>query len=390
MEDGAARHDRLDVRGGAQQVGDDRGRGDDLLEVVEDEQEALVAQPVGERFLDRATAALGDAERTRDARCDEHRIADRLERHEEDAVREVVRRPRRELERQPRLAGPARPGQRQQPGPRQQPGRRLELRVAPDERRQLGRQVVRPGVERAERREVGREAVGDDLDDPDRRAEVLEPVLAEVAQRDAVDRVIVELVADQAGREDLPAVGERREPRGAVDAQADEALPGLLGTAGVEAHPDPDRRAIGPRFSRQRALRGDGRLDRVGRLVEGDEQGIALGALLDPAVRLGRGPEDLAMALAQLGVAVPPDGLLEPRRALDVAEQEGEGAARQRAGFGHPWGTRAAVSAGRLRSGRADGRRARAGSRSRRSARRGGPPRSPTSGGRGRWSGRRR
>ena len=40
---------------------------------------------------DRAGRALGDAERARDPRRDEHRIADRLERHEEDAVGEVVR-----------------------------------------------------------------------------------------------------------------------------------------------------------------------------------------------------------------------------------------------------------------------------------------------------------
>ena len=94
--------------------------------------------------------------------------------------------------------------------------------------------------------------------------------------------------------------------------------------------------------------------------------------------------------LAQLGVAVPADRLLDARRALDVAEQEGERPARQRAGFGHPWGTRTAVSAGRLRSDRAGGRPARAGSRWRRLAPRAGPPRSPTSGGRGRWSARRR
>ena len=83
-------------------------------------------------------------------------------------------------------------------------------RVAPDERRQLGRQVVRPGVERPEGREVGRQAGGDDLDDPHRRAQVLEPVVAEVPQRDAVDRAVDELVPDQAGGEDLATVGQAR------------------------------------------------------------------------------------------------------------------------------------------------------------------------------------
>ena len=49
VQHGPARDDDLDVRRGAEQVGDDRGRGDDLLEVVEHEQQPLVAQPVGER-----------------------------------------------------------------------------------------------------------------------------------------------------------------------------------------------------------------------------------------------------------------------------------------------------------------------------------------------------
>ena len=98
VEDRPARDEHLDVRRGAQQVGDDRGGRDDLLEVVEDEQEALVAQPVGERIRRsagrrsrRARPTAGDPGR------DEHRVADRLERHEEDAVGEVVRRTRREL-----------------------------------------------------------------------------------------------------------------------------------------------------------------------------------------------------------------------------------------------------------------------------------------------------
>ena len=66
------------------EVGNDRCGVDDLLEVVEDEQEPLVAQPVRERFGDRAGRPLRDAEGAGDPRCDEHRVADRLERDEED------------------------------------------------------------------------------------------------------------------------------------------------------------------------------------------------------------------------------------------------------------------------------------------------------------------
>ncbi len=261
VQHGTARHDRLHLRGGAQQVGHDRRGCDHLLEVVEDQQEALVTQPVGERFVDRACRALGDAEGGGDARGDEHRVPDGLEGHEEDAIREVVRRPGGELERESRLAGAARAGQGQEPGRREQPGRCLDLGVATDERRQLGRQVVGPGVERPECREIGRQPGGDDLEDAHRRAQVLEPVLPEVAQRDAVDRTVDELVADQARREDLATMGERGEPCRPVDAEADEALPGLFGTAGVEAHPDPDRRVVRPWLGGQRALCRDGKYE---------------------------------------------------------------------------------------------------------------------------------
>jgi hypothetical protein len=164
-------------------------------------------------------------------------------------------------------------------------------------------------------------------------------VLPEVPHRDALDRVVDELVADQAGRQDLSAVGKGGKPRRAVDAESDQALPGLLGTAGVESHADLDGRVLGPWLGGQRALRRDGRLDGVGRLVERHEQGVTLGSLLDSTVGLGSSPEDLTVTTAQLGVAVTPDGLLDARRALDVAEQEGERAARQHPGSSHPWGT---------------------------------------------------
>ena len=129
-------------------------------------------------FGDRPGARLGHAKCRRDAWRDEHRVADRFERHEEDPVGEVVDRSGGQLLRQPGLARPARTGQRQQPGRGEQPGHLVELRVAPDERRQLDRQVVRPGVERSERRERRRQPVRLDLEDPDRRGQVLEPVLA--------------------------------------------------------------------------------------------------------------------------------------------------------------------------------------------------------------------
>src|SRR5262249_9717252 len=79
----------------------------------------------------------------------------------------------------------------------------------------------------------------------------------------------------------------------------------------------------------ERALRGECGQRRVLRPAEGDEERVALCA--DPfAARLLEGraqesvviPEDVAPAVAE--------GPGEVRRALDVADQEGEGAARRR------------------------------------------------------------
>ena len=106
-------------------------------------------------------------------------------------------------------------------------------------------------------------------------------------------------VAGQSGGQDLAAVGDRRDPRRPVDAEPDQALPGLLGGPRMEAHPDPDRRVVGPRFREERALPRDRRLDRGRCLGEDDEEGVALGALLDAAVRRPRLAQERAVPLEE-------------------------------------------------------------------------------------------
>ena len=63
---------------------------------------------------------------------------------------------RRQLQRQARLAGAARSGERQEPVLREQVCDVLQLALATHERRQLDGQVVGARVERAQGREVGR------------------------------------------------------------------------------------------------------------------------------------------------------------------------------------------------------------------------------------------
>ena len=87
-----------------------------------------------------------------------------------------------------------------------------------------------PGVQRAQRREVGGQAVGD------RPGRCRTGALRSLSRCSPRSRSVTPSTGWSSswsrvrlGREDLPAVGERRDPRRPVDAETDEALPGLLG-----------------------------------------------------------------------------------------------------------------------------------------------------------------
>src|SRR4029450_8793566 len=109
---------------------------------------------------------LRQPERRRNPGWHHRRVPDRLDGPEHRPLVLLVRYVGGELERQPRLAGPAGARERQQAGGREELRRLLQLRLATDEARQLGRQVVGPAVERPDRREVDLEVVDRQLADP--------------------------------------------------------------------------------------------------------------------------------------------------------------------------------------------------------------------------------
>ncbi len=127
MERRAARHHELRAR---RRVQDrvERGRGvEQLLEVVHDDQQ-LAARRLADRRLQ--------------LRTHQARIVQRGERHEPRALREPLTEPVCELQREPRLADPARPGQREQPHVRvgQHARGDLQILLAPEQRRRGQRQ----------------------------------------------------------------------------------------------------------------------------------------------------------------------------------------------------------------------------------------------------------
>ena len=104
VEGGPAGRDHLQSRGGTEQARDHRSSVDDLLEVVEDQQDAPAREPLVEGLGDRLAPGVRDPDGRRDPRRDEHLVADRLQRHEEDPIGKIVRHGRRQLERETRLA----------------------------------------------------------------------------------------------------------------------------------------------------------------------------------------------------------------------------------------------------------------------------------------------
>jgi hypothetical protein len=112
---------------GRQQARDQRRRLDDLLEVVQDQEQRLVAQGCGQPLDDRAVPDLPHAQRLSNDRRDEGGIGQRRQVDEGDAISELTGKAHGNLEREAGLADPARTGQ----------GDERHV-VAPQQRAQLG------------------------------------------------------------------------------------------------------------------------------------------------------------------------------------------------------------------------------------------------------------
>jgi hypothetical protein len=325
VERRAARDQQLQPRGARAEPRDGGRRGEHLLEVVEDEQQLLVAQVAVERLEDRLPRLLAQADRPRDRRRDQLPVAHGRERDEEDAVRELLDDVGSELQREPRLPGAARARERQRPqAVRQQRRRLLELALTADQLVRLHGQVGRAVVERLQRRELRRQPVDLELVEPLGLREILQPVLPEVAQA----RPVVEEDPRRLGEQHLAAVPRGHHARGVVDVEPDVATVHEPRLAGVQAHADAQLLVARPRVLCERAL---GRLrpgGGVARRGEGDEERVAL-AVDDHAVVPLEGARQQPPVLAeQIGVGVA-DAPEQARRALDVGEEQRDRAGRK-------------------------------------------------------------
>ena len=256
------------------------------------------------------------ADNLRDRPGDESRITHRLE-PDPEHPRPVVRHDtRRGLDREPRLPRPAGARQRQQPTPFRQPGEDLRQLILPtDERARQAREVaVRNRLQRRKR-------TIPELKDRHRAVDVLQPMLTEITKHQPVAR------RDQRRRrsrqEDLTAVARRGDPCHQVDVVTHVPLARHQWRSRVQADAYMNRTSCEPR----RQLAGGCQGTRSGR--KRDKTGVTLRAHLHSAVLSARLPNDTPMLAERIRVALRTELAQQPRRTLDVREQERHGPSRQ-------------------------------------------------------------
>lgn len=325
----ATRREHLHIRAGREEPVDDlRARVDQVLAVVEHDEEPPPQQVVGERLADVPAGLLAHPENVGHRFRDELRIRQRSEVDKPSAVGKVAEKLGPHLQREPRLAHAAGSRERHEPGLGQRIADAGDVVVPPDECRCLDLEVVRHDGESARRWKLRRKVRMGELEQPDRVREILQAVRAEIDEAD-----VVPVGARSLGDEHLPTVGRRGDARRLVHRKTDVVVAVHSCLAAMDAHPHPDRCIKRPLMPGERPLPGDGCRDSLPRVVEGDEERVALRRDL---VSVVRGPRlaQQPVVLVEDAVVVVAEVLQEPRRRLDIGEQEGDGAAGRRS-VGH-------------------------------------------------------
>ena len=323
----AGRQDRH-ARAAGQQLVQLTGDVDDLLQVVQDQQPAAVAELLGQGLKRRARPRQVDAHRPGDAAKGQLGPGDPGQRDEHDARSEAVTQAFGHGHRQAGLADPTRPAEGHQPGPVQQPPDLGDLLLPAHERGELPRQVVAPGVQRPRRREVGPEPLHHQVVQVLGQGDVLQPVRTQVPEGHPFRQGMRHQPPGGVGDDDLPAVAGRGDPGRPVHVQADIVVPAQHPLPGVQAHPHPHRPPRRPVVGGQAPLGGHRGPDRPDRAGERHEEGVPLGADLHAAASLDGVAHDRGMLVADRRIPIP-QLLQQPSGALDVGKQEGDRPGRQ-------------------------------------------------------------
>ena len=314
----AARHEHLHAGRGVEQIAHRARRVEQLLEVVEDEQHALAARGARE--------ALPSSGRSPDSYSPSVcAIVGSSSAGSCTASSDTNQTPfgnsstalRRRVEREARLARAARPGERHEADAvvGEQRLQRVELGSAADERRRLRGQVRRPVLERAERRELRLQPGRDELEQPLRLRQVLEAMLAEVA-RPRRRRGRASPARARPGRRAPP---RRCGPRGARRGRRSRRR--RSPAARVDAHPDAERQPV------ERSLAVPPR--RRPRRPRGRTRRRASRPACRPRARRAKASRSRPRCSSSTApYSSAPSSREQPRRLLDVGEEERHGAAR--------------------------------------------------------------
>ncbi len=192
----------------------------------------------------------------------------------------------------------------------------------------MGGEVVRPAADAPERGVIGGKALDQHVVEVLGVSDVLQAVRAEVPQGDPLGQGVLHQASGGVRDQDLSAVGGVGDAGRPVHVDADVVASAEDAIAGVEAHSDAQRGAMGPMVGGEPPLSGDRRLDGLHGTPEGREERVSV----DPDHRasgvIDRPPHDARLLVLHHLEAVP-DLLEQARGALDTGEQEGHRPGRQ-------------------------------------------------------------
>ena len=279
-----------------------------MFAVVEHQQPHPALQGGGHTPGHAAAGLLGDAQHRGHRVRHRSGIGDRGQLEKPYPVREFVYQPPRHFQRQPGLADPAHPGQRDQPMSLHRGLHLAGLRIAPDEARRRGPQVPQTRIQRPQGRELRAQPCCSDLEHPDRCREIPQPTRSQIDKTNAAKQT-----RSRVGHQDLTAVPGGHHACGPIQNHAEIVARTQFGFAGPQPHA---HRQLQP------ALRGHRGIHSRTRRGERGAHPVT-GVLEHPTpVRLDRRAQHLVMGGQgdphRVRVGLPPTG-----RTLNVGEQEG-------------------------------------------------------------------
>jgi hypothetical protein len=175
------------------------------------------------------------------------------------------------------------------------------------------------------------------LEQANRPVKVLQPALAHIHQRKSQPLLllILDQGLDSLRDQHLPAGRRRADPRRPVHPQARIPAPGRDRVAGVDTDPHPHLRPGRPRMGRQCPLDLQRAQHRLLGAAERGKERVPLGIDLMPGMGGDSRPDQPPVLTQHLRIPVPqhPD---QPRRPLDIGEQERHRPARQPAHLATP------------------------------------------------------